>query len=105
MRIGKLKHLVVIQSASRSTDSSGQSNITWSTLASVRASIEQAAGPEPAPGARPSPTRRVTLTIRRRSDVTPTMRVTFSGRTFNIVSVYEPAEDRRWTVLVCEEAI
>lgn len=105
MRLGQLRHQVVIQQASRSSDGQGGGTMSWTTLATVWARIEPVAGREVVAqqGLQSQITHRVVM--RFRSDVTTKMRLSHDGRLMNIRSIRNLEERKRWMELSVEEGV
>ncbi len=105
--IGKLRHAIALQQVTNAVDAGGGQARTWATTATVWASIALLSSREQlhAMQLRDSVTHRIT--IRYRSDVIPTSkwRVLFDGRTFNIRSVLNTEERKKFLVMLAEEGV
>lgn len=103
--IGELRHRVTIQYKvpGDPDGAGGKLSETWGTLATVWAKVDPRAPREILLA--DQIVHRITclITIRRRSDVTSAMRVSYQGRIFAILGVREINEARHWTELQCEE--
>jgi len=104
MEIGDLNCRVVIQQQAAGEDSLGQPNGSWSTLATVWANIRYGTGAEAIRGGAVGATAKASIRIRKRTDVTTAMQVTYAGVTYNIVGVLPDETGRKWLDLVCEVA-
>jgi SPP1 family predicted phage head-tail adaptor len=102
MDIGSLKSRVVIQSQAAGQDADGQPNGAWTTLATVWANIRYGTGAEAIRGGAVGATSKVSIRIRKRTDVTTAMQVTYGGVTYQIVGVLPDMTGRKWLDLVCE---
>lgn len=102
MAIGDLDRLVSIQYQAAGQDAAGQPNGTWTELASVWANVRYQSGVEAMKADAPASTAKVSIKIRRRTDVTAAMRVVYLSTTFQILAVLPNEEDRRSCFLVCE---
>jgi len=105
MRAGKLRHRVVIQSKGASRDTYGAEVVTWSTTATVWASVEPLTGREYMDAQQTQAEVSTRIRVRYRSDVTyvPEMRATWDGHTYDIVSVLEVNSAHREVQLMCRE--
>lgn len=103
--IADLRHRVVIESLSNSTDSQGGQVTTWSTYATVWAKLEPVSSKERMFAMNIQYQRSHKAFIRRRSDLTFTtsMRLTFDSRTFQIKGIREIDERNEWLALDLEE--
>lgn len=102
MNIGALKSRVVIQQLTAGQDAIGQPVQTWTTLATVWANIRYLNGVETIKSDATTAITKVSIRIRRRTDVTPAMRVTYGGTTFEIKNVLPDEQDRERLDLACE---
>jgi SPP1 family predicted phage head-tail adaptor len=96
---GLFRHETALESVSLTPDAMGGHTETWTEIATVFARIEPV-GAESRFGAgqtRETATHR--FTIRFREDAASGMRFTRSGRIFEILTVHDPDETRRY--LVC----
>lgn len=100
--IGKLKSHIVIEQQASGQDADGQPNGAWSTLATVWANIRYGTGAEAIRGGVVSSEAKVSIRIRRRTDVTSAMRITYGGATFQILAVLPNEVDRKFLDLACE---
>ena len=102
IRPGEMRERVTVQQASSSTNSIGESSLTWATLTTVWAAINGVRSTEAlADGQQES---RVTRRVRLRyiDGLKHTDRFLWRGRTLQIVSLLE-YENRSEHVAVCEE--
>ena len=96
---GALRHEVALQNAELTPDGLGGHADAWTEIATVFARIEPV-GEESRFGAgqiRETATHR--FTVRYRSDITSGMRFVRGGRLFDILTVHDPDETRRY--LIC----
>jgi SPP1 family predicted phage head-tail adaptor len=105
VRIGKLRHRITIEQVTETQDTDGSALESWSTYATVQASIEPISGREyfTAQSTQADVTHRISL--RYVSGITPKMRVNFSSRIFDILSVINVNECNRELQLMCRESI
>lgn len=104
MRAGELRHSIKIQSASESRDGIDV-DYTWSTDATVWASITPLSGSESVTADQEQSTATHKVIMRNYTGLTPQHRLLFGTREFYIVSVLNTDErSRRMEVLVREDA-
>lgn len=101
--IGRLRHRLRLEAASRTPDGGGGAVETWTTVAQVWGHIRPTGGTEIADadglGGRISHE----ITLRYRAGVTPTMRLATDSRRFEIIAVIDIDERRRWLKCLCVE--
>lgn len=107
MRAGDLRDQVVIEQVATTFDAAGGPVETWTTLATVWASVlpqKYTTGVEALVQAlgRESVATTYTVTIYWRSDVTELRRLTWNGKTLDIKRVIDPDGRRTWLELMCE---
>lgn len=100
---GKLRHRVAIEAAVRTSDLGGGADESWVTVAEAWAEILPASGNETLVGEQISG--RVTHVVHLRAGigVEPSMRMRLGTRVFEIRSVIDLGERRRWIRLLAEE--
>jgi SPP1 family predicted phage head-tail adaptor len=105
MKIGKLRHRITIEQVTETQDTDGSVVETWAVFATIQASIEPISGREyfAAQSTQADVTHRIRL--RYLSGVTPKMRVNYSSRIFDILSVINVNERNRELQLMCRESI
>ena len=105
MRIGKLRRRITIERVTETQDTDGAVLETWSTYATVQASIEPISGREyfAAQSTQADVTHRIG--IRYLSGIVPKMRVNYNSRIFDILSVINVDERSRELQLMCRESI
>lgn len=103
MQAGRLRHRVIIQSAVEARNAYGEAIKTWSTVATVYASVEPIRGREmfDAEQVQSEVTHRVRL--RYRPGLTSQMRLLFNARTFEVQTVINVNERNREVQLMCKE--
>lgn len=87
MRIGALKHRVVIQSLTETLDGQGNTVRAWTTFATVWASVEPLSAREFVASQSFQGNVDTRITIRYRAGVLPSMRVLYRGAIYNIQGV------------------
>ena len=104
LNAGDLNRRVVITQRDSGVDAAGQPVTTWSTLATVWASVKAPAGK--AQAERMSADRSTSVVaysvrIRYRTDVTAAMRAEIAGQVYDIEQVVQDLAGREYTDLVC----
>lgn len=102
MQIGKFNRRVVIESQSATQDDIGQPVLTWTTLATVWANVRYLNGTESIKADAVTSAAKVSIRIRRRTDVTSAMRVTLGATVFQILAVLPDEQDKQRLDLACE---
>jgi len=104
LRIGKLRRRITIERVTETQDTDGAVLETWSTYATVQASIEPISGREyfAAQSTQADVTHRIR--IRYLSGIVPKMRVSYNSRIFDILSVINVGERNRELQLMCRES-
>lgn len=103
MRAGKLRHQITILQVSESRTGSGGVSESWSTYATVWASIEPLNGREYLASQQRQSSETHKVRIRYLFGITTKMRVLWGSRTFDIQAVLDTDENGRETVLMCVE--
>lgn len=103
MRAGRLRRRIQLQSATETRDAHGQPVKTWSTQATVWASVEPAHGREYIQARQVAQENLWRVMIRYRSDVTSDWRIVYGAKTLEIESVINPDEDDRLLQIYCKE--
>jgi len=93
---GALKHSVVIQQKSVSRKSGGGQTVTWSTVATVLARITPRNQSEYLRAMQFEAQTTHRIIIRYRAGITTNMRIQFGSRYFNIQSIIDIEEGRRF---------
>lgn len=103
MQAGKLRHQVTIQQATETRNTLGEAIRTWSTVATVWASVEPLRGREffDAEQVQSEISQRVRM--RYRSGIKPTMRLLYGSRILQIQAVIDVDERHREIHLMCRE--
>lgn len=93
MRAGQLRHRVTLQSFTATQNGYGEESRSYSDSATAWASIEPVTAAERLDGGQVSPSATHRIRFRERTDITPTMRLKFGTRTFEVVGpIMRPAE-------------
>jgi SPP1 family predicted phage head-tail adaptor len=109
MRAGHLRHRVALESNTRSRSSTGEYTDSWTTTATVNANVSGDSGRTMDRPLENLAENTIRVTIRYRSDVAPTMRVSYADpktsatRYWYIEAILNDDETRRWQTLVCRE--
>lgn len=102
MRVGQLKHRVTVKYLNSGQDDIGQPVQTWSDLASIWADIRHLNGSESLRADADSSIVKASIRIRRRTDVTPAMRVYHGSTIYEIKAVLPDEQNRERLDLSCE---
>ena len=104
MRNGRLRHRIAIERVTETRDTDGSVIETWSTYATVQASIDPISGREyfAAQSVQTDVTHRIV--IRYLSGIVPKMRVKYGSRIFDILSVINVSERNGELQLMCRES-
>ena len=106
MRIGALRHWVVIQQLTRSLDAGGNTVEAWTDFASVYAEVAPLSAREFVAGQAVQSGVDTRITIRYLAGVRPTMRILHDGRLFNIQGgLSDTASGREYLTLPCSEGV
>lgn len=105
MNPGDLRHQIVIQSKDLRQDSFGAETPNWSTFATVWASVEPLRGGEYLEARHVQAEVDVRFRIRYRVGILPSMRISYDGRYFDIISVIHVKEQGREIQLMAKERI
>ncbi len=104
MRIGPLRHRVILQQHSRSRDAWGGISDTWTDAATVWASIDRTSGGESFQSAQPQSEANIKMYIRRMEGVrSQSWRVKHGDAVYNILAAL-PDNRGEYLVLLCREA-
>jgi len=87
LRAGRLRHRITIQSVGSTLDDYGDLSNSWTTLATVWASITPVSGTEADIASELTGISTHSIKIRYRSGVTSQNRIVFGSRTFQIESI------------------
>jgi len=101
---GRLRERVTISRLVRTPDGQGGFSESWTTLATIWAAVEPYSVRYVVEGRQPEEDIRYRITVRRRSDLVPALgdRVTWSGRTLDVLAVV-PDPERKIYTLECRE--
>ena len=107
MSAGRFEHLVELQQPAVTPDGAGGGPETWSTIADgeVFAEIRRLSGGETYVAQQLQGLVTHRFTIRYRTGVTPTLRVLFEGRAFDIRDVIDWGERHVELTLICLERL
>lgn len=102
-RIGQLHERVVIQQATETTTTAPSSTVTWSTVDTVWARVEPLMASERIQAQAMQSTASYRVTIRYRTDVTTTNRLTWDGKTLQIHGVTKVGGRDVYLEMLCGE--
>ena len=95
MKAGMLNSRVTLQTLTTGTDAIGQPVTTWADFASVWANIRYLSGIETVKADAQTSVVKASIRIRRRTDITPAMRVVCGVTTFQINAVLPDEQGRQ----------
>ena len=101
--IGRLRHRLTLEAASRTPDGGGGAVESWTTVAQLWGRIEPTGGAEIADADGLGGRITHDITLRYRAGVMPAMRLVSGGRRFEIMAVIDIDERRRWLRCLCVE--
>jgi SPP1 family predicted phage head-tail adaptor len=101
MRAGQLRHVVTIESPTKTQDSTGSVVQSWATFDTVRAAIEPISGREFFSAAQVQSNVNTRIRIRYIDDVTPKMRVAHGSDYYDIQAVLPDTTGARELHLMC----
>ncbi|HWV83775.1 MAG TPA: phage head closure protein [Hyphomicrobiaceae bacterium] len=101
--IGRLRHRLTLETASRTPDGGGGAVETWTAVAQVWGRIVPTGGTEIADADGIGGRLSHEITIRHRAGVTPAMRFISGSRRFEIIAAIDIDERRRWLKCLCME--
>ncbi|MGD9803802.1 MAG: phage head closure protein [Hyphomicrobiaceae bacterium] len=104
-RIGALRHRIVLESATRTTDGGGGAFLTWLQIAELWASITPANGTETVVADQITGRISHEIIVRYRADIAPAMRFRLGSRIFEIVAVLDIGERHRLLRCLCREEL
>jgi SPP1 family predicted phage head-tail adaptor len=94
--IGALRERITIQRKVATSDGQGGHPVTWAVRAVVSAALEALTGREAILAQQITATFTRAFVIRYRTDVSVTDRIVWAGRTLQIDSAVDPADDSRF---------
>jgi SPP1 family predicted phage head-tail adaptor len=103
--VGKMSHLMIVQSQTAVADGMGGSSITWTNGASLWADLRPVSATERTQSDRLMLDVTHTAIVRHTSISATTQRLTIGSRVFNIVGVYDADESRSHLVLTLREDV
>lgn len=105
MDIGRLRHRITLENYKLVQDGIGVERKQWHSLVTVWASVEPLSGREYFATAAEKGEVTARITIRYQKNISPTMRVRFGERLFEVVSVINPQEKNIQLILMCKEIV
>lgn len=96
---------ITIQRKTTTTDAYGGRTETWSAIANTRATVEPLSGSEQFRGLRLKNPVTHRFRFRYRNGITGADRIVFRNRVFNIRSVIDENENKRWLNVLAEENV
>lgn len=101
--IGALRERVILQARSDATDAIGAVVYSWATVATLWARVRPVNSRESTIADRIAATAFYEVTIRHRSDVSPTGRLVWRNRVLNVVGITNPDERRAYIALMVQD--
>ena len=101
----QLNRRLDIQKPQRVSDGMGGSNVSWSLLDTVWASLKPRHSVEKFDAEKVTAKTTHTIIIRYRNDLLPDMRFVLGARVFEIVSIINVKEQNTWLECVCVEKV
>lgn len=105
MRAGRLRHRLVLQSKTLTSNAYGEQIVTWSDEDTVWGAIEPVGGREYFAQDQTQAEARVRIVIRYHSTIDETWRVKNGGLYYNVVSVINHDMRDRMITLMCREGV
>ncbi len=101
--IGRLNRLITIETKTLSKDSAGFDSGTWETFAQAWAKVDPTGGREFKSAEQVTSEVTHKFTIRYQAGITPSHRIDWSGRVFDIESVINPREANEHLIISAVE--
>lgn len=105
VRIGVMRHRLVLEEAQRTTDGGGGSVVSWQPVGSLWAGIRPVSGSEGVTGEQVSGRITHEIVMRHRGDVVPAMRLRQAQRAFEILAIRSIDERGRILLCLCREEL
>lgn len=103
LRIGELRHRLILEQVEREDDLCGGATETWVAIGEVWSAVRATSGDERTAADQLSGTITHEIWIRRRPDVLPAMRFRSAARVFEIRAVLDDWQRGRLLKCLCEE--
>ncbi len=104
MRIGDLKHSVMLQYQTRVADGMGGFTTTWNDAQTVYAAIWPISAKETVQAMGQAMTITHRVRMRYRANIRSNWRIKHGNRYYNIVSIINPNMERKWLDILVKEA-
>lgn len=105
INIGSLRHRIALQSASEDRQGNGEVLLTYSTFATVWASVRPMQGNELESAQQISAIVTHKIRIRYNDTIAPRNRILFDSRTFEVVSILNYQERNIYQDILCKEVV
>ena len=96
---------ITIEQETRTADAYGGAATAWTTLATTWAAVKPLSARRATDNAAPEEPASYRFTLRRRADVTDTMRIAWNGQTFNIRFVADPGARGLYMTIDAERGV
>lgn len=103
LSIGQLRHCLILEAADRTPDGGGGASESWSSVATIWASITPTGGTEGLDADALSSRMTHEIVFRHRPGVSAAMRLRSGTRLFDIAAAIDVGERRRWIKCLCVE--
>jgi SPP1 family predicted phage head-tail adaptor len=103
VRIGELRHRVVLEAETRAPDGGGGAVLGWQPVSELWAAVKPLAGDERVAAEALAGQVSHLVVVRGRAGVEPAMRFRLGNRILAIAAVLDLDERRRWLVCRCRE--
>lgn len=105
MSLGRMRHKVIIQSKSATSDGAGGSSIEWKGTNEIWAHVKPMSERENFKGMQLEESKTYEITVRYRTGVTAGQIIKFGERLFNIKQVRNRDERNKYLDILCEEGV
>jgi len=105
MEAGKLRQRIILQQPVAGSNAIGETIYTWADVATIWGAVEPATGSWYYAGQQAESKVDGRVRIRYRADVLPTWRIKYGDRYLSIVSILNPQERNRETVIMYTESL
>lgn len=94
-----MRQSIALQNPVMTSDGQGGYSTTWSTAATIAATVVEKTSSEFVDGKRLAGSVKYDITMRYRADIGYDSRISYSGRTLNIYSIIDPDSTKRYLEL------
>ncbi len=101
--IGRLRHRIVVEAVSLTSDGGGGASRIWTPVATVWAAVTSTSGAEIVQSEAVSSRISHSVLMRHHDGIVPAMRLRLGTRILDIVAVYDTDHRRRFLTCLCRE--